>query len=183
MRISLLLCTAAALFAAPAKADKFWLEDPDKQTAGTPAVIEGVLLDQNDSSYHIRVVGGELILSKRRVFKVEKTDLSLDAITKAEKKERERLAKVSERRALERSAERLRRDVRVAEASLRRSKPAPAKQPTTTRATTGGFDPILGNAVGDYLSHQQLLAELELAWTLTKDRKYLKALRRMRRLH
>ena len=42
MRILLLLCTAA-LFSAPAKADKFWLSDPDKQAVhgGAPDVIEG----------------------------------------------------------------------------------------------------------------------------------------------
>ena len=114
MRTPILLC-AAALFAAPLKADKFWLGDPDKQTVegSAPDVIEGVLIDENATSYHIRVVGGEIVLSKKQVVKVEKDDLTLAKLLDAEQVERERLAKVEERQALDRAAERLKRERQI----------------------------------------------------------------------
>src|SRR5262249_42310896 len=70
------LALLAALALAPASTpDKFWLEPPDRKVAvegSLPAVIEGVLLDQTDKQYHVRVVGGELWLDKAKVVKLEK---------------------------------------------------------------------------------------------------------------
>lgn len=192
MRILPLLC-AAALLSVPAKADKFWLGDPGKQSVkgGSPDVIEGVLIDENATSYHIRVVGGEIVLPKKRVFKIEKDGLTLEKIVEAEKKETARLKKAAERRALERTAERLRREVAEAEAATERHVEREHEEREVHHGhdehvvVTPGFDPVIGRVspVYGYYSHQQLLAELTLAWTLTKDRRYLKALRRLRRLH
>ena len=84
--IPLIVCTL--LLSVPAKADKFWLEDPESHknaaAGSSPAVIEGVLLSEDADGYHVRTVGGEVVLAKKSVFKIEKDGLTLDAIVKAE---------------------------------------------------------------------------------------------------
>jgi hypothetical protein len=45
------------------------------------------------------------------------------------------------------------------------------------------FDPVLGVArEPGAITQPQLLRDLQLAWTLTQDRRYLKLLRQVRRL-
>lgn len=191
MRTPLILC-AAALFCAPAKADKFWLSDPAKDTVegSQPDVVEGVVLEETETLVHLRVVGGELFLSKSRIFKTEKDALTVKQIEDAEGKEQERLGKLAEAKKLDQAAERLRRDVEAVEATTHPAKaeaveaslPAPAPILPVVTATVPGFDPIVGRNAG-YGAHLQIMAELELAWSLTKNRDYLVALRRLRRLH
>ncbi|MCA8977226.1 MAG: hypothetical protein KDC98_21065 [Planctomycetes bacterium] len=190
MRIPLLLC-AAALLSPVAKADKFWLSDPQAKVAegSAPDVLLGVLLEEDDNGYHIRVVGGEVILPRKRVFKIEKDDLSVDAIVKLETEDRARLAAVTERRALERATERLRRDARATEARAARNQAEAIEADKTEAATATAtqpqpvFDPVIGRASdAAMMSRNELMRELQLAWTLTKDRRYLVALRKMRRM-
>lgn len=182
---SLLFPALALLLALPAKADKFWLSDPadPKVEAGSsPNVIEGVLIAENDDGYHVRVVGGELFLAKKAVFKVEKDSLSLDDISKAEQQAAEANAAAERERAAAEAASRRANQVRVAEASASKAaakvvaadaEPAPAAEPA-------GYDPVVGRATGT--SQADLLRDAQVAWTLTKDRRYLKLLRQLRRM-
>ena len=87
MRTSLLLLCAGLALSPVAKADKFWLQVPAQGEAvegSLPAVIEGVVLDQTDSSYHLRIVGGEIWLNKDQVVRVDKDDMTVASIEKAE---------------------------------------------------------------------------------------------------
>ncbi len=176
----------AALFALPAKADKFWLSDPaDKDAAAgsSPNVIEGVLLAEDAEGYHIRVVGGELVLPKKAVFKVEKDDLSLDAIVKAETDGAEALAAADRERVLQQEIARKEREIRLTEAATRRAsaRPAEASAPAAAPAAAPVFDPVL-----DVAPVPATLAELQraarLAFEQTGDRAYLRELRQLRRL-
>ncbi|MBL8734457.1 MAG: hypothetical protein JNN13_18925 [Planctomycetes bacterium] len=181
----LLFPAVALLMALPAKADKFWLSDPADpkvEPGSSPNVIEGVLLAENDDGYHVRVVGGELFLAKKGVFKVEKDSLSLDDIGKAEQQAAEANNAAEHERAAAEAAARRANQVRVAEASARKeaakvdaaeAEPAPASGPA-------GYDPVVGRATG--ASQADLVRDAQVAWTLTKDRRYLKLLRQLRRM-
>lgn len=181
------LIAGVLLFCAPAKADKFWLTDPkaEQQSAAdgsSPNLIEGVLVAEDDEGYHIRTVGGEILLPKKSVFKVEKDGLTLDAIVKAEKDGKESGEQANqERRTAQANAKRM-RDVRIAEASARRSAEAVEASADVGQASQGsGFDPVLGVATG-YDSMAAMLHDAQIAWSLTKDRRYLRLLRQLRRL-
>jgi hypothetical protein len=79
MHIPLLLAVSA-LFAAVARADTFWLEPKpatEQPGAVAPDVIHGVLLDETETTLHIRVVGGEVWLAKARVHAVDSDDLTI----------------------------------------------------------------------------------------------------------
>ncbi|MCU0862608.1 MAG: hypothetical protein MUC36_02340 [Planctomycetes bacterium] len=175
------VCVCAALFALPAKADKFWLSDPAAQqnSVGSPEIIEGVLLAENDEGYHLRVVGGELLLPKKSVFKVEKDGLSLDAITKAERDGAERLASQNRDRELAQQAAAKGREIRVLEASARRDARA-VEASGPARADGSGFDPVVGVNRGPVQA--DLMTDAQLAYEMTRDRRYLRVLRQLRRL-
>lgn len=188
MRILFPLCVLA-LFTAPAKADKFWFSDPAQQTVegAAPDMLQGVLLEQDATSYHVRVVGGEVVIAKSRVVKIEKDGLTVDAIVAAEKDQAAKAKPEQDRLALARAAARAeRRAVQAAEASARRSAPraADAATPAQVRIPAEpSFDPTVGVASpAAALSKAELQRELQTAWTLTKDRRYLEALRKVRRL-
>ena len=178
---NLLLALSAALTFAPAvEPDKFWLETPERKGSveGTsPAVIDGVLLDQNDKQFHIRVVGGEIWLDKAKVVRVEKDNLTIDDIVKAEQQQREHLL----------AADRERQQAQAADASAHGSrgqpveavaKPEPAPEAQTPRV----YDPVL-HVLGPLqnLPNPELKRELELAYELTNDHTYIKLLRLLRR--
>lgn len=188
MRI--LPCTLLALcFAAPAKADKFWLSDPatEKNAAegSRPNVIEGVLLAEDAEGYHVRIVGGEVLLQKKLVFRIEKDALSIDAIVQQEQGAAKGLAEADEARRAANAAiprQRTRGGVQAAEAAAKRSEAAPA--PAEATAAPAEFDPVVGRIVpGTGPSHADLLAEAQRQWSLTKDRRYLSLLRKLRRLN
>ncbi|MEC8251742.1 MAG: hypothetical protein VYA51_13760 [Planctomycetota bacterium] len=173
-----LLCATALFFAAPAHADRFWLTDPEdaaKAAPGSsPAVIEGVLLADEGGYYQIRVVGGELRVPKAAVFKVESDAQTLETLAAAEaagqqqraQDDRERRERQRSRRAGRGRAPR----ARVAEASFSRPE-APARS----------FDPVLGVSSTDNGSLQRM-QEAKRAFAQTRDRRYLKLLRRLRRM-
>jgi hypothetical protein len=166
----------ALLFALPAKADKFWLSDPAAQknpvAGSSPEVIEGVLLAEDADNYHVRVVGGELVLAKKAVFKVEKDGLKLDDIVKAEKGAAEALALANQERALQQQVAKKEREVRAAEASLKKS-----DQPAAQKAADAGYDPVVRRAA----PRPDLVQEALLAYEQTGDRAYLRAARQLRR--
>ena len=182
------LSVCALLFALPAKADKYWLSDPagEKNAAAgsSPNVIEGVLLAEDKDGYHLRIVGGEMLLLKKSVFKVEKDDLTLAAIVKAEQDLADKQAAANREREQEQTASRKLRDIQVLEASMRRSRgdvidaqaqvSAPVPQPY--------FDPVVGVARGGLGPQQDLMVDAQIAWQMTRDPRYLKVLRQLRRL-
>ena len=180
------LIAGVLLICAPAKADKFWLTDPktEKNAAAgsSPNLNEGVLVAEDDDSYHVRINGGEVLLPKSSVFKVEKDDLTLDAIVKAEADSQKAGEQANEERRATQATQKRQRDVRIAEASSRRS--AQAVDAGTTRGTTpvpaGRFDPVLG--VSDDYSQYAMMHDAQLAWSMTKDRRYLQLLRQLRRM-
>ncbi len=169
-----------------AHADTFWLSDPSAQknsAEGSVAdVIKGVLIAESDEGYHVRIVGGELILPKASVWKIEKDDLSIDTIVKQEKDQADTLAAANREREMAQAAARRARAVAAVEASATKAadaEPVEASVPVEEPA----FDPVLGVAHEQGTIHQpQLLRDLQLAWSLTQDRRYLKLLRQVRRM-
>lgn len=179
------LTACALLFALPAKADKFWLSDPAAQKnaeATSPDILEGVLLAEDADGYHIRVVGGELVLAKKLVFKIEKDDLTVEAIVKAEKDAAEALALANKERELQQQIARKEREIRAAEATARKGggKAAEASLADAPQAAPPVFDPVLGTSLG--IGRGNLLLETKLAYEQTGDRTYLRTLRQLRRM-
>lgn len=193
MRILPFVVLALAL-SAEAKADKFWLSDPSaKQQAAegsSPAVIEGVLIAESDEGYHVRIVGGEVLLPKKAVFRIEKDALSVEAIVQQElalaKAQAEAppaaptAAKAMPAAATKRAG---RNQAKAAEAAARKN--AATEAPAPAPVEPPAYDPVLHRAtpVPGATTHAELMAEAQLAWTLTKDRRYMTLLRRLRRLH
>lgn len=181
------LPVCALLLALPAKADKFWLSAPDaaqNQAAGSnPEVIEGVLIAEDNDGYHIRIVGGELILPRGSIRRIDKDGLTVDAIVKAEKEAAERLAAQNREREQLQQAQRQARQANVVEAAARRSQtPPPAAAPAAAPgAVVGGFDPVIGAVRGPDFQ-MQMLMDAQVAYDMTRDRRYLKLLRQLRRL-
>lgn len=175
---------------APAKADKFWLSDPAaKQQAAegsAPAVIEGVLIAESDEGYHVRIVGGEVLLPKKAVFRIEKDGLSVEAIVQQELAAAKAAAAPAEAKAAPAATTKRagKHPARATDAAARKAADAPAAAaPTPAQEPT--YDPVLHRATPapGTTSHAELMAEAQLAWTLTRDRRYMTLLRRLRRLH
>lgn len=185
MRTILLTATASLLFSPLAHADKFWLrtETPQEQAVegSRPDVIDGVVLDQDDTTYHLRVAGGELWLPKARVAKVEADGLSVAALEQQEADAAPRLADAERERVreqamwLEASAQ---RQAQPSEASFDRSEPQPALVPVQPALV---YDPVL-DVAHEQMRDYTLLRDLELAYQLTNDHRYIKTLRVLRRL-
>lgn len=176
-------------------ADTFWLSDPKQHEnapeGSLPEVIRGVLIAESDEGYHVRIVGGELILPKASVYKIEKDDLSIDAIVQMEKDQAQALADANAERREMLAAERRAREVRALEASLRsvrgeavEAAAAPAVVPAPVVIEPQPFDPVVGVVppAAATMTQPELLRELRLAWELTHDRSYLTLLRVVRRM-
>jgi hypothetical protein len=99
-----------------------------------------------------------------------------------ERDQAEALAAADRERQMAQTAQRRAREVAAVEASVRRAAlPPAAAEPAT--APQVGFDPVVGVALDPAgMSQVQLQRELQLAWSLTKDRRYLKLLRQVRRM-
>jgi hypothetical protein len=179
------LIACALSFALPASAQKFWLSDPEARKnapeASAPDLVSGVLVSEDADGYHIRVVGGEIVLPKKVVFKVEKDDaLTLDAITKSEKDAAEAVALANKERELQQQIAKKEREMKAVEAAARRSASKPADAPASKGvAVTEAFDPVVGVAL---VSRGDLVREMQVAYEATRDRDYLRALRQLRRL-
>ncbi len=172
--------------------DTFWLETGARAgvEGSSPRSIEGVLLDQDEDFYHLRVEGGELWLAKAQVVKIDKNSTTVAAIEAAEKQahaQRTAAAKAAElaRRAAAEAAA-LAEPAAASEAVfsgvvLDDVTAAPAE--TTRVREARHFDPVLGAVRGGHeIGDARLLRDLELAYQLTHDRSYLKLLRKLRRL-
>ena len=181
------LIAGVLLICAPAKADKFWLSDPAKQNAAagsSPDLIEGVLVAEDDEAYHVRIEGGEIVLSKQGVFKVEKDGLTLDAIVKAEADKKQALEQANKDRAVAQAEAKRQHRVRVVEASARRS--ARAVDAGTNRSQVSPapgprFDPVVGVISGG-TSDAALMRDAKAMWDLTRHRSHLRQLRQLRRM-
>jgi hypothetical protein len=115
------LCSAA-------RADTFWLSDPKATLppGATHRTVVGVLLAQSDEGYHVRIVGGEVLLPKAMVFQIDKDPLSLDDILQ---QERTAAAQTAAAEAERRAAAAHRRT--AAEASARRTEIPATEVPAT----------------------------------------------------
>lgn len=184
MRSLAVLC---ALFAAlPAKADTFWFAEPSSTPeAADNAVrdcVRGVLLSEDKDAYVVRVVGGELTIAKASVVRVEKDDLTVEAIAKAEADAKADLAAADAERAQRQAESKLVRDVAVAEAAARKAPAAPSAQDRGSAApAAGAFDPVAGFGRAG-MGKRDLLREATMAYQLTGDRAMLRIIRQLRRL-
>lgn len=184
MRSLAVLC---ALFAAlPAKADTFWFAEPSSTPeAADNAVrdcVRGVLLSEDKDAYVVRVVGGELTIAKSSVVRVEKDDLTVEAIAKAEADAKDALAAADAERAQRQAESKLLRDVAVAEASARKAEATPPAAPAAAPALPAlPFVPALGFGRAG-LSKRDLVREASLAYQATRDRELLRVMRQLRRL-
>lgn len=120
-----LLSLGLSVLAPSVSADKFYFgtaQEAEKLQAGTPDVVEGVLLREENGTYVIRVEGGEIHVPKDSIYKIEKDDLTVAAIEQRERASRERLARADEerRRLLAAEASRRVEGVHPAEAATRR---------------------------------------------------------------
>ncbi|HEX6810967.1 MAG TPA: hypothetical protein VF384_05015 [Planctomycetota bacterium] len=182
--IPLVVCSL--LFQLPAKADKFWLSDPEvhnkNAVAGSlPDVIEGVLVSEDADGYHIRTVGGEVVLPKKSVFRIEKDGLTLDAVVKAEADAAKVNAAADQERQMAQTAERRANQAKAMEAAARRTD-APVEPAPAATAPEVPYDPVLdvipSRGAG---SQAALMRELRHAFEVSGDRSFLKELRMARR--
>lgn len=173
--------------------DKFWLDDGPAKAGGEPLplrVVEGVLLDEDATSYHLRVEGGEVWLPKNQVVKVEKDGLTTAQIEQKERAAAEQRARAQAARAAEAAAA-MRGHATEAAATPAPTEPPAAPAPLTpaiepappTVVPTAHYDPVLHvHRSGAPTPEAELMRDLEVAYKLTRDRDYLKVLRRLRRL-
>ena len=178
MRMLLLAAAAAAALQPSLLADRFHLasqQDASRATEGSsPDAIEGVLLGEEDGMYRLRVVGGEMWLAKSSVQRVEKDALTV-ADVEAREKAQATAAATPAQNAVEATARRS--DKAAADAVVA---PAPAAAPAPVRVR---FDPVLGTMVdpAELMADAVLERELAFAYTMTKDRRYIRLLRQLRR--
>lgn len=191
MQIPLLL--ALGLLLQPSAApDKFWTSmPPDGAIEGQkPSFVEGVLLDEDATHYHVRVAGGEVWIAKARVVRVEKDDLTVEAIAAAEQaaKDARKADAPSEPNAGEAApkadpvaaveADAKPQVATPVEATAPPIEPVPAEDVAEPR-----FDPIRGRfGPSTAGARSAQLRELEATYAATKDRDVLKQLRQLRRM-
>jgi hypothetical protein len=194
MHLSLLaqvaLSAFAFAFADRPQPDKYWLEPaPAGQTVegSQPAMIEGVLLDESATHFHLRVVGGEIWLAKNAVHHVEKDGLDVAAIEKREQEAKGKPAPAPQGKPADASAKKDAPQGKDAPPAPKGNVPAPASPsaPATpaSQAAKNEFDPVLGVVGPAKAKPQSREAELEAEWHRTGDREVLKELRRARRGH
>ena len=177
------------LFRSP-QPDKFWLEP---QTSGgpavegsQPAVLEGVLLDESPTHYHVRVLGGEIWLAKKDVHHVEKD--ALDVATLERREHEAQSAQSPKGKPEEASAKK-----EPTQAKPAATPAAAPKQGAGTEAPQGSaaapqapkteFDPVLGVVGPARDKPQSKAATLEAEYRRSGDREVLKDLRQIGRAH
>jgi hypothetical protein len=178
MRSIPLALLAASLLAPLARADKFWVGSSDTEknavAGSSPNCIEGVLLSEDEKQYQIRVVGGEIVLEKKLVYRVDKDGLTLETIQRAEAAAAEERAK--EAPVVPADLGMPPRPVPVDAGFQPSQAPAPEAAPEAAVL----FDPVVGRL--PVSGRHELMHELRVAWDLTKDRRYMTELRRLRRM-
>jgi hypothetical protein len=122
-RLFLTSCLGLCALAGTARADRFHLTPPDragKMTEGEADVVRGVLVGEEDGLLVIRVEGGVMRLPKGSVHRIEKDDLTTEAIEQAEAARAEELAAANRaRRVLVASEREQRARLRANQAALR----------------------------------------------------------------
>ena len=114
----LILSTLALLTLAPAaSADKFYLGSAEEaeKTSGSPRAIQGVLLEDAEESYTIRIEGGLVTIPKSLVYKIEKDGVTIQDLENVENRLRESLAAADDARIEIQAAEREARAERLRE--------------------------------------------------------------------
>lgn len=145
----------ACLLAGPALADEFHFS-PKDAPEHQRRVVEGVLLEEQDGNYRIRVEGGEISVPKALVQHIEKGGLTVAQIEQREKEAREDLALANQNRrsmlaeeaALRATA---RREERAAEAAMAAAEAAAGAAAEVVEAAVTpvvvGYDPVIHRAV------------------------------------
>lgn len=183
------LLFAAALSCSHAAPDTFWVL-AKKDSKAEPEAIRGALLDESASHYHVRVEGGELWLEKALVQRVEKDDLTVDAIQKLEQDKREKAkAQPAEAGATEAAAEKGEaskpQDAVVGEAAP--AVPAdtqPEAVPAAQEPKDEGprYDPVLHRMTGGRsAADARRIEQLREEYRATRSQETRKELRRARR--
>ena len=192
-RFACTVLLACCVIAPDACADKFYFgseEESAKLYEGSSLdVIVGVLLAEDETTYTIRVEGGELTLQKSQVYKVEKDGMTVADIEKLETDDADRLAQADAERIqiLIADAELVRADrVAAAEATARRYQEAVAAIDVAARdeiepPVLPPFDPVVG-ARGVAIDGSSLTFEVEMLYRASKYphlRKLMRIARRM----
>lgn len=161
--------------------------DHERMTAiegSTPATLVGALIGEDDTTYTLRVEGGEVTLPKDSVWKVEGSAPTLASIEESEAKARDDLAIAENQRQefLARDREfvrNLRAD--AAEASYRAEPELvlPEAEVAPEFVPLPAYDPVLGVAP-TYAS--SLAFEYELLYQRTNDTQYRRLMRQARRM-
>lgn len=178
MRLLFLAALAPLAFQPQLHADRFHLASAQEESkaaeGSSPSIIEGVLLGEENGMYRLRVVGGEMWLAKSSVQRVEKDALTV-ADVEAREKAQAAAATTPAQNAVEATARRS--DKAAADAVVA---PAPVAAPAPVRVR---FDPVLGTMVdpAELMADAMLERELAFAYTMTKDRRYIRLLRQLRR--
>lgn len=183
MRMLFLAAAAAAALQPSLLADRFHLtnqQDAARAAEGSsPDVIEGVLLGEEDGMYRLRVVGGEMWLARSAVQRIEKDALTVADIEAREKQQSEAASRAGGSTAGTPAEAAARKGDRAAADTV---VPTPAAAPAPAPARIR-FDPVLGTMVdpAEFLADAMLERELSFAYTMTKDRRYIRLLRQLRR--
>lgn len=191
MTLPLLLTVLASLHAPNANPDTFWVL---AQKGAEAQPIRGALVAEDATHYHVRVEGGELWLEKAMVQRVEKDDLTVEAIQQREQEKRQKAAEPAPAAAEATAQPTEARAVEAAGGEPAKAekptepKPAPAAQPEPLApqepATEEGprYDPILHRMNGGASLQAALrLEELRVAYRQTRSPELRKELRRARR--
>jgi hypothetical protein len=114
----LILPTLALLTLAPAaSADKFYFGSAEEaaKTIGSPRMVQGVLVADDEDSYTIRIEGGVVTVPKSSVYKIERDGVTIEDIESVENRLRESLAAANDERIERQAAEREAREERLRE--------------------------------------------------------------------
>ena len=185
MMLPLLVVVLAGALQPANAPDTFWVLAANHQKDDKPEPIRGALLGEDATHYHVRVEGGELWIEKALVQRVEKDELTAEAIQQKEQQKRDAA------KAIEASepARELKNEAVAAEAAAAKKEPAaepkPAAQPeasATTNDVAPRYDPVLHRMTNAELARaSERLVELREAYRATRSPMLRKELRRARR--
>lgn len=122
-----------AVLAPSLRADKFYFasDEDQEKTVGNAAkesFVEGVLLKEDKDSYTIRIMGGEMVVAKAMVVKIERDGLTVAQLEAAEAARKDELAQQeTNRRQLQAAAAAARREAHAAEAAMPRDRRGPSQ--------------------------------------------------------
>ena len=175
----------------PANApDTFWVLAANHQKDDKPEPIRGALLGEDATHYHVRVEGGELWIEKALVQRVEKDELTVEAIQQKEQQKRDAAkAEPVSQPAAEAATAASDATAKPAEAAAAKKEaeaaPTPAAAADASVATDEAaprYDPVLHRMTGSAMaSARERLEELRAAYRATRSPMLRKELRRARR--